>query len=35
MIVRGYDVTGFVIWIVTHAIIIVTGFMALRKSQSA
>lgn len=33
MLTRGYEVTAFVIWIVIHSVIIVTGWLALRSSQ--
>ena len=33
MIVSGYDVTVFGIWIAIHTVVIVTGFLALRSAQ--
>lgn len=33
MIIRGYDIAGFVIWIIIHSIIIGTGLLALRKAN--
>lgn len=33
MITRGYDLTGLIVWIVIHTVIIVTGLYALRKSN--
>lgn len=35
MIIRGYDIPGFVIWIVIHAIIIGTGLLALRRADQS
>ena len=35
MIVRGYDLVGFSVWIVIHSVIIVTGLLSLRKTQTA
>ena len=35
MIVRGYELTAFVIWIVIHTVIIVTGIYSLRKAGPA
>lgn len=34
MLVRGYELAGFLGWIVIHSIIIVTGWLALRKAKS-
>jgi hypothetical protein len=33
MIIRGYDIVAFVLWIVIHSIIIGTGVHALRKTN--
>jgi hypothetical protein len=33
MIVRGYEVFGFIVWIIIHSAIIATGWSALRKTQ--
>ena len=33
MLVRGYEATGLVIWIVIHTTLIGTGLTALRRSQ--
>ena len=35
MISRGYEVFGFVVWIIIHSIIIATGWVALRKGNIA
>lgn len=33
MLARGYEVAFYVIWIVLHAVIVVTGLLALRRAQ--
>ena len=33
LLARGYEVTPYVIWIVVHAAIVVTGLWALRRAQ--
>ena len=35
MIARGYELTAFVIWIVIHSVIIVTGVYSLRKAAQS
>ena len=35
MIARGYELTAFVIWIVIHSVIIVTGLLSLRTTRPA
>lgn len=35
MIMRGYDAGGFIVWIIIHSIIIVTGLIALRKARTS
>ena len=35
MIVQGYNVTAFVVWIVIHSAIIATGIYSLRRTQPA
>jgi len=35
MIARGYEVTVYVVWIIIHTVIIITGVMALRAHRSA
>jgi hypothetical protein len=35
MIMRGYELFGFVVWIIIHSIIIATGWRALKSSASA
>jgi hypothetical protein len=32
MIARGYDVTVFIIWIVIHTLVILTGLLALGRT---
>ena len=32
MIARGYDLTAYVIWIVIHTVVIVTGLLSLRSA---
>lgn len=34
MIARGYDSTPFIIWIVIHCVIMLTGFFAIRSSRT-
>ncbi len=34
MIARGYEQAPFIIWIVLHSIIMVTGYMAIRSSRT-
>src|SRR5687767_2113036 len=34
MIARGYDSTPFIIWIVIHSIIMITGYLAIRASRT-
>jgi hypothetical protein len=33
MIARGYDVTVFIIWIVIHSVVILTGLLALGRTR--
>lgn len=35
MIARGYEPTGFLVWIVIHSVIILTGYLALRLALPA
>jgi len=34
MMVRGYEATPFVVWIVIHTVLIVTGLVFLRRAES-
>jgi hypothetical protein len=34
MIARGIEVPGYLIWVVIHSIVIVTGILALRSART-
>lgn len=33
MITRGYDLSVYIIWIIVHSVVIVTGFLSLRMTR--